>query len=242
MGTPAPDLRKLVTPLNGDARIRIETASRRPLRNPIMCLIRRLYNCIINAIALARPAEKHIYKHLDMSELERALGFAAKTCSRALVVTDGIFSMRGDHAPLDRIMALARRTMAASRRMSSWWSTTRTASARSARPGAAPRNTPMRSRRSTSGHARQGVRRQRRLRGRRMPPSSGICARPRHSTSIPTRSRRRKRPPRLRRSMSLDGPAGIALLAHLRATASGSGPGCPASVSRRCRASIRSCR
>ena len=66
------------------------------------------HNCIINAIALARPAEKHIYKHLDMSELERALGFAAKTCSRAIVVTDGIFSMRGDHAPLDRIMTLVR--------------------------------------------------------------------------------------------------------------------------------------
>src|SRR5262245_6691402 len=66
------------------------------------------HNCIINATALARPAEKHIYKHLNMSELERALGFAAKTCNRAIVVTDGIFSMRGDHAPLDRIMELAR--------------------------------------------------------------------------------------------------------------------------------------
>jgi glycine C-acetyltransferase len=66
------------------------------------------HSCIINAIALARPAEKHIYKHLDMGELERALAAAAKTCRRAIIVTDGIFSMRGDHAPLDRIMALAR--------------------------------------------------------------------------------------------------------------------------------------
>ena len=65
------------------------------------------HNCIINAIALARPAEKHIYQHLDMGELERALAGAAKTCKRAIVVTDGIFSMRGDHAPLDRIMELA---------------------------------------------------------------------------------------------------------------------------------------
>ena len=32
------------------------------------------HNCIINAIALARPAEKRIYKHLDMSELGRILG------------------------------------------------------------------------------------------------------------------------------------------------------------------------
>jgi glycine C-acetyltransferase len=66
------------------------------------------HNCIINAIALARPAEKHIYKHLDMGELERALEAAAKTCARAIIVTDGIFSMRGDHAPLDRIITLAR--------------------------------------------------------------------------------------------------------------------------------------
>jgi len=66
------------------------------------------HNCIINAIALARPAEKHIYQHLDMGELERALAGAAKRCSRAIIVTDGIFSMRGDHAPLDRIMELAR--------------------------------------------------------------------------------------------------------------------------------------
>ena len=66
------------------------------------------HNCIINAIALARPAEKHIYRHLDMGELERALAAAAKTCTRAIVVTDGIFSMRGDHAPLDKIMGLAR--------------------------------------------------------------------------------------------------------------------------------------
>src|SRR5690349_5767999 len=65
------------------------------------------HNCIINAIALARPAEKHIYKHLDMGELEHALVAAARSCTRAIVVTDGIFSMRGDHAPLDRIMHLA---------------------------------------------------------------------------------------------------------------------------------------
>ena len=67
------------------------------------------HNCIINAIALARPAEKHVYKHLDMAALEHALEAAAKSCTRAIVVTDGIFSMRGDHAPLDQIVKLARR-------------------------------------------------------------------------------------------------------------------------------------
>src|SRR5215469_10434030 len=67
------------------------------------------HNCIINAIALARPAEKHVYRHLDMEDLERGLAAARRACTRAIVVTDGIFSMRGDHAPLAEIMALARK-------------------------------------------------------------------------------------------------------------------------------------
>jgi glycine C-acetyltransferase len=66
------------------------------------------HNCIINAIRLARPKEKHVYPHLDMGELERRLEGARAGCRRAIVVSDGIFSMRGDHAPLDRIMGLAR--------------------------------------------------------------------------------------------------------------------------------------
>jgi glycine C-acetyltransferase len=61
------------------------------------------HNCIINAIALARPAEKRIYRHLDMEEFDRHLAEAARSCSRAIIVTDGVFSMRGDHAPLGRI-------------------------------------------------------------------------------------------------------------------------------------------
>jgi len=79
-----------------------------PTHGLTRALTARLEEMIINAIALARPAEKHIYKHLDMGELERALEAAAKTCARAIIVTDGIFSMRGDHAALDRIMTLAR--------------------------------------------------------------------------------------------------------------------------------------
>lgn len=67
------------------------------------------HNCIINAVRLARPKEKHVYAHLDMVKLEDCLKQAAKNCRRAIVVTDGIFSMRGDHAPLDQIMKLARR-------------------------------------------------------------------------------------------------------------------------------------
>ena len=67
------------------------------------------HNCIINAIALARPARE---AHLQASRHGRAGARSSKarrsTCARAIVVTDGIFSMRGDHAPLDRIMELAR--------------------------------------------------------------------------------------------------------------------------------------
>jgi len=65
------------------------------------------HNCIINAVRLAAPKEKHVYAHLDMAGLEDALTSAAHACRRAIVVTDGVFSMRGDHAPLEEITALA---------------------------------------------------------------------------------------------------------------------------------------
>ena len=65
------------------------------------------HNCIINAVRLSRPKEKRVYPHLDLAELDRILAECAETCRRAVVISDGIFSMRGDHAPLDEIMALA---------------------------------------------------------------------------------------------------------------------------------------
>ncbi len=59
---------------------------------------------------LARPKEKHVYRHLDLADLEAKLAAAAAGGSRrAIVVTDGIFSMRGDHAPLAEISAIVRR-------------------------------------------------------------------------------------------------------------------------------------
>ncbi len=67
------------------------------------------HNCIINAMRLARPKEKHVYKHLDLADLEAKLEAVAGNCRRAIVVTDGIFSMRGDHAPLPEIAAVCRR-------------------------------------------------------------------------------------------------------------------------------------
>jgi glycine C-acetyltransferase len=67
------------------------------------------HNCIINAVRLSRPKEKAVYPHLDMAALEKALVEFKGKVDRALVITDGIFSMRGDHAPMDEIMALARK-------------------------------------------------------------------------------------------------------------------------------------
>ncbi|MCP5072091.1 MAG: aminotransferase class I/II-fold pyridoxal phosphate-dependent enzyme [Rhodobacteraceae bacterium] len=65
------------------------------------------HNCIINSIRLAGQGDKRIYRHLDMAELEYHLDDARHTAQRAIIVTDGIFSMRGDNAPLDEISELA---------------------------------------------------------------------------------------------------------------------------------------
>jgi glycine C-acetyltransferase len=65
------------------------------------------HNSIINAISLSRPAEKRIYRHLDYDQLDERLAVLSKTCVRAVVVTDGVFSMRGDHADLGKIMQIA---------------------------------------------------------------------------------------------------------------------------------------
>lgn len=67
------------------------------------------HNCIINAIKLSRPKEKKIYKHLDMKGLEELIEQSKGNVKRMIIVTDGIFSMRGDYAPLDRIMELSKR-------------------------------------------------------------------------------------------------------------------------------------
>jgi glycine C-acetyltransferase len=61
------------------------------------------HNCIINAIRMSRPKEKLIYPHLNLDSLRKQLEEKKGTAKRVLVITDGIFSMRGDHAPLDLI-------------------------------------------------------------------------------------------------------------------------------------------
>ena len=67
------------------------------------------HNCIINAMRLARPAGKEVYAHNDVAGLARALESWKGKAKRALVVTDGIFSMRGDHAPVDQIVEMCAR-------------------------------------------------------------------------------------------------------------------------------------
>jgi glycine C-acetyltransferase len=67
------------------------------------------HNCIINAVRLSRPKEKAIYKHLDMQELEEKIKNYIGKCKRLMIVTDGVFSMRGDYAPLDKISELSKK-------------------------------------------------------------------------------------------------------------------------------------
>ncbi len=62
---------------------------------------------IIDAIRLSK-AKRFIYKHLDMNDLEEKLK-EASGCRRKVVVTDGVFSMDGDIAPLPKIVELCQK-------------------------------------------------------------------------------------------------------------------------------------
>ena len=62
----------------------------------------------IDAMQLAKTQGAHVqrYPHADLATLERLL--ADSTAQRKLIVTDSIFSMDGDLAPLPALLALAR--------------------------------------------------------------------------------------------------------------------------------------
>ncbi len=67
------------------------------------------HNCIIQSMRLSRPAAKAIYKHNDMADCEAKLKESVGKGKRVLVVTDGIFSMRGDNAPLDELVEICKK-------------------------------------------------------------------------------------------------------------------------------------
>ena len=67
------------------------------------------HGSIIDGVRLGR-AERTIYKHTDMEDLDRVLKEAVThdpEFRRILIITDGVFSMDGDIAPLDEISKLA---------------------------------------------------------------------------------------------------------------------------------------
>ncbi|HRA20999.1 MAG: glycine C-acetyltransferase [Ardenticatenia bacterium] len=65
---------------------------------------------IIDGVRLAGKADRYVYEHCDMDSLEEQLKVASGKGYRAmLIITDGVFSMDGDIAPLDRIAELAER-------------------------------------------------------------------------------------------------------------------------------------
>jgi glycine C-acetyltransferase len=62
---------------------------------------------IVDGVRLTRAA-RSIYRHADPADLGRAIAEArAVGARRVLVITDGVFSMDGDIAPLDGIVAVA---------------------------------------------------------------------------------------------------------------------------------------
>ncbi len=66
------------------------------------------HNSIIRAMRIAGvpSANKGIYAHNNMDELRRCLDAVGEDIDRVVVIFDGIFSMRGDFAPIDAILAI----------------------------------------------------------------------------------------------------------------------------------------
>lgn len=64
------------------------------------------HGSIIDGCRLTK-AQRLIYKHRDMGELENCLREADKASRRILVISDGVFSMDGDIAPVDQIARAA---------------------------------------------------------------------------------------------------------------------------------------
>jgi 8-amino-7-oxononanoate synthase len=63
--------------------------------------------CLIDGARLSK-ADLHVYPHNDLAELDRQLA-EAHGARRRLVITDAVFSMDGDIAPLPELLALCER-------------------------------------------------------------------------------------------------------------------------------------
>ena len=74
-------------------------------RDAFICSDELNHASIIDGIRLCK-AQRFRYRNNDMADLEARLKEAAGARFR-LVATDGVFSMRGDHAPLEELRALA---------------------------------------------------------------------------------------------------------------------------------------
>ena len=87
-----------------------EAPSTAPANTPGMTIFSDELNhaSLIDGIRMATRgnAAVHVYPHKDMKHLENALAQCASP--RKLIVSDGVFSMNGDIAPLPSIMRLAR--------------------------------------------------------------------------------------------------------------------------------------
>jgi len=66
------------------------------------------HGSIIDGVRLAKT-DRAVYKHKDMGELEKVLIDSDKKYRRILIITDGVFSMDGDIAPMDKIVKLAQK-------------------------------------------------------------------------------------------------------------------------------------
>lgn len=68
------------------------------------------HGSIIDGVRLSR-ADRAVYKHCDVADLEKVMADAeghSPAYRRMLVISDGVFSMDGDIAPLDSIAKIAR--------------------------------------------------------------------------------------------------------------------------------------
>jgi len=65
------------------------------------------HGSIIDGVRLTK-ADRAVYKHRNLSDLEKVLKDADKKYRRILVITDGVFSMDGDIAPMDKIVDIAK--------------------------------------------------------------------------------------------------------------------------------------